>query len=69
MVPTIGIITYNQNVVCNGKNASSLKISSIFCWNMLQSGTTPNGSLVNLYLPNSGTNLVRYDNLLSSLRL
>ena len=42
---------------------SSLDISSIFHWNVLPAGTTPNSSLVNLYLPNWHVNVVKYDDL------
>ena len=39
----------------------SLRILSIFHWNMSPIGTTLNGSLVNLYLPYWHANVVTYD--------
>ena len=46
----------------------SWKISAIFYWNLSPAGAAPNGSHLYLYLPNQQAN-VRYDDLLSSLRL
>ena len=46
-----------------------LKILVIFCWNMSPAGTTPNGSLVALYLPHWHANVVKYLNFLSYFRL
>ena len=47
---------HNLKLICHLQyqihNGRSLKTSLIFCWNMSPAGTTPNGSLVNLYLPN-----------------
>ena len=40
----------------------SLKISVIFCLNKSPAGTSPNGSVVNLYLPNWHANVVNYEN-------
>ena len=45
------------------------KISSILHWEMSATGTTLNGSLVNLYLPNQHVNVVKYDDYLSRLML
>ena len=47
----------------------SLKISSIFLWNMLPAGATPNGSYLYLYCPNWHANIVRYEDFSSSLKL
>ena len=47
----------------------SLKVSSIFGWNMLSAGATPNGSHLYLYPPNWHAIVLRYDDLSSNFRL
>ena len=47
----------------------SLKISSVFLWNMLPAGAAPNGSHLYVYHPNWHTNMVRYEDFLSSFKL
>ena len=44
----------------------SIKISSILHWNILPTGTAPNGRHLYHYLPNGQANVVRYDDLVSN---
>ena len=46
----------------------SLNISSIFQWNISPTGTTVDGTLVNLYLPNWQVDVAKYDDSVSSVR-
>ena len=47
----------------------SLKISSIFLWNMLPAGATPTGSHLYLYHSNWHANIVKYEDFLSGFKL
>ena len=48
---------------------NSLNILLIFLWNQSPAGDPPNGNLLYLYLPNCYVNIMRYDDISSSLRL
>ena len=47
----------------------SLKILSIFLWNMLPAGAAPNASHLYLYCQNWHANIVRYEDFSSSFKL
>ena len=47
----------------------SMKISSIWPWNMSPTGTVPNGICLYQYQPHEHANIIKYDDFLSNFKL